>query len=88
VNNALVHGIEPPEERRRLGKPPEGKITVKAFYQGNQAIIVVSDDGAGIPVEKVKAKAQRLGCCQRKQPKTRYLGFSSTPASAAARLAR
>jgi len=61
VNNALVHGIEPPEERRRLGKPPEGKITVKAFYQGNQTIIVVADDGAGIPVEKIKAKAQRLG---------------------------
>lgn len=61
VNNALVHGIEPPEERRRAGKPPEGKIVVKAFYQGNQTIIIVSDDGAGIPVEKVKAKAQRLG---------------------------
>jgi len=61
VNNALVHGIELPEERRRLGKPPEGKITVKAFYQGNQTIIVVADDGAGIPVEKIKAKAQRLG---------------------------
>lgn len=61
VNNALVHGIETPEERRRAGKPPEGKITVKAFYQGNQTIIIVSDDGAGIPVEKVKAKAQRLG---------------------------
>ncbi len=61
VNNALVHGIETPEERRRLGKSPEGKITVKAFYQGNQTIIVVADDGAGIPVEKIKAKAQRLG---------------------------
>ncbi len=61
VNNALVHGIETPEERRRAGKSPEGKITIKAFYQGNQTIMVVSDDGAGIPVEKVKAKAQRLG---------------------------
>ncbi|MEN9240704.1 MAG: response regulator [Thermostichus sp. DG02_3_bins_51] len=61
VNNALVHGIESPEERRRAGKPVEGKIIIKAFYQGNQTIIVVSDDGAGIPVEKVKAKAQRLG---------------------------
>ncbi|MGQ9837511.1 MAG: response regulator [Cyanobacteriota bacterium] len=61
VNNALVHGIELPEERRRAGKSPEGKITVKAFYQGNQTLIVVSDDGAGIPVEKVRRKAQRLG---------------------------
>ncbi|MEN9231326.1 MAG: response regulator [Thermostichus sp. DG02_5_bins_236] len=61
VNNALVHGIEPPEERRRAGKSPEGKITIKAFYQGNQTIMVVSDDGGGIPVEKVRTKAQRLG---------------------------
>jgi chemotaxis protein histidine kinase CheA/CheY-like chemotaxis protein len=61
VNNALVHGIETPEERRRAGKSPEGKITIKAFYQGNQTIMVVSDDGGGIPVEKVKSKAQRLG---------------------------
>ncbi|MCF2972508.1 response regulator [Synechococcus sp. Nb3U1] len=61
VNNALVHGIEPPEERRRAGKSPEGKITIKAFYQGNQTIMVVSDDGGGIPVDKVRTKAQRLG---------------------------
>jgi chemosensory pili system protein ChpA (sensor histidine kinase/response regulator) len=61
ANNALVHGIESPEERKRAGKPVEGRITVRAFYQGNQSIIVVSDDGAGIPVEKVKQKALRLG---------------------------
>lgn len=57
VNNTLAHGIELPEERQAMGKPPEGQITVKAFYQGNQTIISVSDDGAGIDPEKVKAKA-------------------------------
>ncbi|MDX2273231.1 MAG: response regulator [Cyanobacteriota bacterium] len=61
VNNALVHGIEPPDERRRSGKSAEGKITIKAFYQGNQTIIVVADDGAGVNVPKVKAKAMKLG---------------------------
>ncbi|MEN9204959.1 MAG: response regulator [Thermostichales cyanobacterium DRC_bins_46] len=61
VNNALVHGIESPEVRRKAGKPPEGRITVKTFYQGNQTMIVVSDDGAGIPVEKVKKKAIAKG---------------------------
>ncbi len=61
VNNALVHGIESPEERRRAGKNPEGKIWIRAFYQGNQSIIVVSDDGGGIPVEKVKQKGLSLG---------------------------
>jgi len=48
VNNTLAHGIELPEVRQALGKPPEGQITIKAFYQGNQTIISVSDDGAGI----------------------------------------
>jgi len=87
VNNALVHGIEPPEERRRLGKPPEGKITVRAFYQGNQAILVVSDDGAGIPVEKVKAKAQKLGLLSEQATEDEVFnvlfhpGFSSREAS-------
>ncbi len=64
VNNALVHGIETPEARRGKGKSPEGKISVNAFYQGNQTIIVVSDDGGGINVEKVKAKALKLGLIQ------------------------
>jgi len=57
VNNTLAHGIELPEVRQALGKPPEGQITIKAFYQGNQTIISVSDDGAGIDPERVKAKA-------------------------------
>ena len=61
VNNALIHGIELPEQRRKAGKSPDGKITVKTFYQGNQTMIVVSDDGGGIPVEKVRKKAIAKG---------------------------
>ncbi len=61
VNNALVHGIESPDERQRAGKSQEGKITIRAFYQGNQTIIVVSDNGGGINTEKVKQKALGLG---------------------------
>ena len=57
VNNAISHGIETPEERLRLGKPEAGKINIRAFIQGNQTVITVSDDGAGIDPEKVKAKA-------------------------------
>lgn len=61
VNNAITHGIETPEERRRAGKPSEGVITVRAFYQGNQTVISVGDDGAGIDPEVVKQKALQKG---------------------------
>ncbi|XGV95462.1 MAG: response regulator [Leptolyngbya sp. BL-A-14] len=61
VNNAITHGIESPDVRRAAGKPPAGRITIRAFHQGNQTIISVSDDGAGIDVERVKAKAIEKG---------------------------
>ena len=61
VNNAITHGIESPEVRREKGKPAEGKITIRAFLQGNQTLIMVSDDGAGIDAERVKRKAVEKG---------------------------
>ncbi len=61
VNNAITHGVETPEERRRAGKAPEGLITVRAFYQGNQTVISVGDDGAGIDPDVVKRKAMEKG---------------------------
>jgi chemotaxis protein histidine kinase CheA/ActR/RegA family two-component response regulator len=61
VNNAITHGIETPEERRRAGKSDTGHITIRAFYQGNQTVISVSDDGAGIDIERVKVKAIEKG---------------------------
>jgi chemosensory pili system protein ChpA (sensor histidine kinase/response regulator) len=57
VNNAIAHGIEPPQERIAAGKPATGRIIVRAFHQGNQTVISVSDDGAGIDIDAVKAKA-------------------------------
>jgi chemosensory pili system protein ChpA (sensor histidine kinase/response regulator) len=61
LNNAIAHGIEIPEERQALGKPPVGTITIRAFHQGNQTVISVGDDGAGIDPERVKAKAVKVG---------------------------
>jgi len=61
VNNAITHGIEAPDVRKASGKAPTGRITVRAFHQGNQTVISVSDDGAGIPVDRVKAKAVERG---------------------------
>ncbi len=70
VNNAITHGIETPEERRRSGKSDTGHITIRAFYQGNQTVISVSDDGAGIDIERVKVKAVQKGLVTAAEAKT------------------
>ncbi|MBD2592860.1 response regulator [Nostoc spongiaeforme FACHB-130] len=70
LNNAIAHGIETPEERQAAGKPPVGEITIRAFHQGNQTVISVGDDGAGIDSEKVKAKAVRVGMITKEQAKS------------------
>jgi chemosensory pili system protein ChpA (sensor histidine kinase/response regulator) len=57
VNNAITHGIELPETRIASGKPPTGKITIRTFHQGNQTVISVTDDGAGIDPAVVTQKA-------------------------------
>jgi two-component system, chemotaxis family, sensor kinase CheA len=61
VRNAISHGIESAEERRKLGKPAQGTVRLNAFHQGNQVVVEVSDDGRGIDVEKIRAKAIELG---------------------------
>jgi chemotaxis protein histidine kinase CheA len=48
LRNAVAHGIEPPEVRRALGKPPEGQITIAARHEGRSVVIEVADDGAGV----------------------------------------
>jgi two-component system chemotaxis sensor kinase CheA len=61
LRNAIDHGIEPPLERAAAGKPPEGTIRLSAYHQGNQVVIEISDDGAGINISKVLAKAVDRG---------------------------
>ncbi|WP_446684601.1 hybrid sensor histidine kinase/response regulator [Cyanobacterium sp. HL-69] len=57
AKNSVTHGIEQPEERVANGKDAMGTITVRAFLQGPQTVISVSDDGGGIDAHKVKQKA-------------------------------
>ncbi|MGA7343782.1 MAG: chemotaxis protein CheA, partial [Terracidiphilus sp.] len=61
VRNSLDHGIEPPEEREAAGKDPEGTLKLRAVQEGSHVVIEVLDDGAGIAVEKVRAKAIERG---------------------------
>ena len=58
VNNAIFHGIEVTGGATSpRGNLLKGVIKIRAFYQGNQAVIAISDDGAGIDLEQVRSKA-------------------------------
>lgn len=61
VRNSIDHGIELPEARIKKSKVPNGKLTLRAYHQGGQVIIEVSDDGAGLNIEKIKKKAVEKG---------------------------
>lgn len=57
LRNAVDHGIETKEERRAAGKPEIGRITMRAYHEGNRVVIEVCDDGRGIDPAFVRAKA-------------------------------
>ncbi|MDB5706103.1 MAG: chemotaxis protein CheA [Sphingomonas bacterium] len=61
VRNAIDHGMEPPAERRALGKRENGRLTVTARQSGNQIIIEIADDGRGIDTERLIAKIAGTG---------------------------
>lgn len=61
VRNAMDHGIETAVERVRLGKAPEGTLTLHAYQSGNHVVIEVRDDGAGIDPQAITAAAVRRG---------------------------
>jgi two-component system chemotaxis sensor kinase CheA len=61
VRNSVDHGIESPQERLAAGKDPEGTLKLRAAQEGSHVIIEVCDDGAGIPVDKVRQKALERG---------------------------
>jgi chemosensory pili system protein ChpA (sensor histidine kinase/response regulator) len=61
LRNAVVHGIEPAEERHRLGKAPRGTIRLRATQRGSAIRLEVDDDGRGIDVDAVSREAVRRG---------------------------
>ncbi len=67
LRNAADHGLETNEERVRLGKQEVGSIFLDAYQEGNNVVIEVRDDGAGINVEKVKQKAITKGTITEEQ---------------------
>ncbi len=61
VRNAVDHGIEAPEDRRRAGKRPQGLVTLRAYHSNGQVVVEITDDGAGIDPEKVGRTAVTKG---------------------------
>lgn len=61
LRNSADHGLESPEVRKSLGKPETGSIFLDAYQDGNNVVIEVRDDGAGIDVDKVRNKAIEKG---------------------------
>ena len=61
IRNSVDHGFEKPEDRVRAGKDEVGNLWLRAFHEGGHVNIEISDDGAGIDPEKIKAKALRNG---------------------------
>jgi len=60
LRNAVVHGIESPEERQAAGKPATGRITIRLHREGAEMVIDVADDGDGLDVERIRRKAYEL----------------------------
>jgi two-component system chemotaxis sensor kinase CheA len=61
IRNAIDHGIELPGKRISIGKDEKGTIRISSYQKGNHVVIEVEDDGNGIDLEKVKAKALQKG---------------------------
>lgn len=70
VRNAFDHGIEPSDIRLEQGKSTQGKIEIRAYHQGNQTIIEVRDDGRGLNLERIRAKALEMGLLSPEQVNT------------------
>ncbi|MHC4253476.1 MAG: chemotaxis protein CheA, partial [Planctomycetota bacterium] len=61
IRNAVDHGIEPPDERRRAGKPDEGSVALSARQEGDRVVLEVADDGRGLDRRRIAAKAVARG---------------------------
>jgi len=57
VRNCADHGLEIPADRKAAGKSETGRITLNAFHEGGHIVIEISDDGKGLPLDKIRAKA-------------------------------
>src|SRR5262245_31780494 len=67
VRNAVDHGIEPAAERERAGKPAEGVLSLRAFQEDGNVHLLLSDDGAGMSLERIREQAIARGLVERER---------------------
>jgi len=67
IRNSVDHGIEPPEERKKKGKDPTGRIELRAFHQAGNIVIEIKDDGKGLDKDRILNKAVENGVVERGQ---------------------
>jgi len=67
IRNSCDHGVEDIETRKALGKPETGVIELKAYNEGNQIVIQITDDGKGLDVEMLKQKSLEKGIISEKE---------------------
>ena len=70
IRNAVDHGIEMPDLRRKNGKDPEGTITLEACHESGRLVFYIADNGGGIDAERVRQKAIKLGIIKENQKMT------------------
>ena len=63
IRNCIDHGIETPEERLPLGKPPTATLRLTGYQSGSSIVIEIGDDGRGLDIEKIKQTAIKRGVC-------------------------
>ena len=61
IRNAMIHGIESPDERAAAGKPEVGQVSIDLRREGSQVVVEISDDGVGMNVDSIRRKATDLG---------------------------
>ncbi len=64
LRNAIAHGIEEPEQRLRAGKSEHGQVVIQLRQEGNEVSIMLSDDGCGLNLPRIREEALRLGLIQ------------------------
>src|SRR2546430_2281669 len=61
MRTSVDHGIESPADGKKAGKPQEGTVLIRAFHEGGQVVVEVTDDGSGIDPSRLRAKAVQSG---------------------------